>query len=140
MRMQQKTQQLKQITLEALKFKAQNNIGRYMVENMSIEINDVAISIANEFIYELETKILGQQNVQKYHIPFDIPKNWWEHFKQDIMPGWFKEKFPVKLKKVEKEFEFNHMALLPDLNISSEQGRVVMYTQPSVATDTFYRL
>jgi hypothetical protein len=33
-------------------------------------------------------------------VEFEYPRSWWEMFKKQYAPQWFKQKFPVKMKQV----------------------------------------
>jgi hypothetical protein len=48
--------------------------------------------------------------------------------KLEKLLNWFKKKYPVKYKTDQRTFEFDHVALMPDLNHVADGGRVVMYT------------
>jgi len=44
---------------------------------------------------------------------YEIPSTWWEHFKRDVMPEWFQNKFPVKYKTLIKQEEHRHYNVCP---------------------------
>lgn len=50
---------------------------------------------------EMRARILHyvyQEDLGTYTHTLTMPATWWEHFKQDWMPAWFIERYPVKLK------------------------------------------
>ena len=119
------TVRMQETVLEAVKFGCQQRFGSHMVQQMNLEMIQ---QFAGEVVCSFETAILGQHNKKKYTIDFEAPFNWWQHFKLEKLPEWFKKKYPVKYKTHQRTVEFDHVALMPDLNHVADRGRVVMHT------------
>jgi hypothetical protein len=58
---------------------------------------------------ELESKVIQE------HSCLVNPKTWWDHFKQDCMPKWFTDMFPIKYEtQIIPEIKANFKAMYPD--------------------------
>lgn len=119
------TVRMKETILEAVRFGMKHKFGSHMVQQMNM---DMIQQFAGEVVFNFETSILGQHNKKKYAVEFKSPLNWWQHFKLEKLPDWFKKKYPVKYKTDQRTFEFDHVALMPDLTHVADIGRVVMHT------------
>jgi hypothetical protein len=87
-------------------------------------------------VFEISFKVLGQENIQKYNVTYEFPKNWWQHLKMQLFPKWLEQMFPVKYKPIIKTFEFDHRALVPKWDQFPKGQEVVMYstsTSPHVS-------
>lgn len=119
------TVRMKETILEAVRFGSRHLFGSHMAQQMNIEMIQ---QFAGDVVCSFESSILGQHNKQKYTVDFEAPLNWWQHFKLEKLPDWFKKKYPVKYKTHQRTVEFDHVALMPDLNHVADKGRVVMHT------------
>ncbi len=79
---------------------------------------------ARRVIMYFKTKILGQENIQKYEVSIEMPKNWWNHFKKDCLPF-----LNVKTKTIKKVITFNHIALMPKINYKPNEDKIIMYSE-----------
>lgn len=111
--------------LGGIKFIVSKRISKEMVNSM--KIGALENLLANEFVFFLESKILGQRDRQSYEVGFDIPKNWWEHFKQDTLPQWYVNRYPIKTKRVTRTITFTHCKLFPDREVP-KKGRVAFHS------------
>ena len=118
----------KGINLEAIKFRISQNFSKYMIDSMQLNVFEE--HLGNAINIEFQTKIFGQHNKQKYTVKIRIPKNWWQHFKRDILPNWYKKIYPVKWKFKKRVIEFDHIALMPDIKIGNGQDKIIMYSKP----------
>lgn len=116
---------LSEFFVEKVKFIMSKRISKEMISSM--HIGALENLLANEFVFFLESKILGQRDRQSYEVGFDIPKNWWEHFKQDNLPQWYVNRYPVKTKRVTRTITFTHCKLFPDREVPKE-GRVAFHS------------
>ena len=83
------------------------------------EISDMT----NDLLIRLRAYVLGE-NLNTIVVSGQ-PVSWWQHFKQDCMPGWFTNLFPV-VKHADRTFDAS--ASYPDLKFSipRNQSRVVV--------------
>jgi len=127
--MNSKSDQAPQIvtqTFEAIKLQCYQDIGKYMFTSTELKIED---HIRGALI-KLRAYVLGQHNYQKYKVVVAVPKNWWEHLKQDHFPQWYVHRYPVQTKPVSREITFDHMQLFPkcDINFPPILGPVVFHS------------
>ena len=119
--------ELKKQILDEIVFKSQIKFGEYFMKELKVE--EFYDHMMRKLVVSLESKMLGQSNRHVYEVEFESPLNWWQHLKLSL-PTWFTKLYPVKFKKEKKSFEFNHLALMPDVN-----QRVIMYTEAPSSGD-----
>lgn len=84
-------------------------------------------------VYGLKAYVLGESQKP---IEFDaMPTSWWQMFKRDVMPRWFKKMFPVESRRVTIEAK----TFYPDLKISvpNNQSRVCVVFNAHVNPFTY---
>jgi len=116
------------IVLDEIRVRLHKRFGRYSFR--SIDVRVLAGSIVDETVFEVNMKILGQSNIQKYDVLYEFPKNWWEHLKHQYFPDWLLKKFPVKVKIHTRTVEFDHKALVPKWDQFPKGQEVVMFSKP----------
>jgi hypothetical protein len=124
----QKALEIERITFENLKVRLLSRIGPYTLDSLRVGV--ISNILAEGLVAELDMKILGQKNSHEYEVSFQMPKNWWQHLRQTVLPGFWLKKCPVKKKIIKKYFKFDHYSLLPKWERRINQN-VVMYSQPS---------
>lgn len=100
--------------LAQFKFASEILISAAVVDTMKVSaefretINAWAVQI-NAFVWS--------ENLQldNYTIEIVTPASWWQHFKLQVMPVWFKRLFPVKVERVVREIAIEKKALYPKL-------------------------
>lgn len=122
-----KKEKVKEVALNVLRMRLQRRLGKYSFKSVSIDI--LASQLAEDAAFEISVKILGQPNVQEYRVPYQFPKNWWQHLRMTILPTWWLEKHPVKMETVYETVSFNHMALLPKWDMFPKGQEIVMCSQ-----------
>jgi hypothetical protein len=103
-----------ELTLEALKFQAATSFAPYLV-------NSLRFYMAYEpkqhvFKGRVFWSILGQKKKQKIEMAIEVPASPWDHFKDKYFPHWLERRFPVKKKKITKEWVFTASILFPHLD------------------------
>jgi hypothetical protein len=84
-------------------------------------------------IREFTTQILERKLVEdSYPVYFNykLPSSWWQHFKRDKAPEWFRNLYPVKLesKRVKRVVNITRKATYPmaDIVVPKNMGQVVI--------------
>jgi hypothetical protein len=77
--------------------------------------------ILKQTLYRFATEILADKLVDdtyKANYPYKVPKTWWQMFKRDHLPTWFKKKFPVQYehKTGRVKVRFKRYATYPKAN------------------------
>lgn len=125
--MENSLKEKEQIILESIRIGFFNTFSKRILDQMNLEI--AKDFFTKRFTAIFTTQILGQKNLQKYSITIEVPLNWWQHFKKDKLPNWYKRFYPVIYKEVGRTVEFNHVALMPDLKVDPSEDRIIMYTE-----------
>ena len=116
---------IKEIILDRTKKKISTMVGAFTLE--SIDVDVIAENISMGFIAKFEAEVLSQEAIEYYEFEFDIPANWWEQLKNELMPKWFLRIFPVKYRKVTQTKRFKHMAFFPDVKKIFPPGERVVF-------------
>lgn len=122
-----KKEKVKEVALHILRMRLQRRLGKYSFKSVAIDI--LANQLAEDAAFEISLKILGQPNEQTYRVPYDFPKNWWQHLRMTILPAWWLKRFPVKMETVYGFVKINHMALLPKWDMFPKGQEIVMCSQ-----------
>lgn len=121
-----KIEQIKTLTLEKIKFGMNLPLSSEMIQDANIEV--ISDFLSEQIIASFRTRILGQKNNVIYDINIEVPLNWFEAFKQSILPKWWLNKYPVKTRDITEQIEVKASALFPELG-SIENKYQVKYFQ-----------
>lgn len=115
---------IKENLLKSIKisFEEKFKIGDYAIDNSNLEIMNQHSIFGNYLIYYFSTEILGQPNIQKYKVSFEVPKNLWAYICKTF-------DLPYKTIKIDKYITFNHTALMPQINYKKDENKIVMWSQ-----------
>lgn len=109
-----------------------------LVDSIDNHVDHRYEPMIGRYVFNAFTEIFGQEIHQKYEVGIRVPKNWWEHFKRDVLPGWYKKKYRVKEKTLFRTIEIDHKALLKEIP-EFLRGPTVMYT-PKINQIDVYRI
>ena len=104
--------------------------GAATVEKTQVEFQYLLDQFCDEVRVKMETEIFGLDQPTSYPVGTLVPKNWWEHLKDDHFPEWWKKRWPVQHKEVWRDVTFNHWALLPGFDKVPPGYEIQMYTVP----------
>jgi hypothetical protein len=103
-------------------FSQRLDIGTFALNSAKMEIIDVS-SIFEENVYlDFCMDILGQDNIQKYKVSIQVPKNLWAYIRKSL-------NLSYKTIPINRYITFNHMALMPQINYKPEENKIVMYSE-----------
>jgi hypothetical protein len=83
-------------------------------DRVVVEIRDVLTRLAKQVIL---CEDLPAEPLEKFTATahWSVPSSWWQMFKRDVMPAWFKEKWPVEEREQSKQVEVKMYAVYPRL-------------------------
>jgi len=116
--------------LKKIKIAMSKRFGKTALHYLKVQVDDYANNLAEEVTLRFETGLFGQKMPETYPIELLIPKNWWEHLKDDNFPTWWKRKWPVQYKTVYSDVTFDHWGLLPKFDKIPPGEEIVMHTIP----------
>lgn len=98
---------IQRIALEQIQLAARHAFGGHALHHMRLE--EIPRYIADGICHQLSTWVMAEDLSPKprrlnFFRPMDFkfllktstPSSWWQHFKRDHMPEWFKKRWPVK--------------------------------------------
>ena len=97
------------------------NVEQYMDD----QLRAMVISIRG---YVLAEEVDNRTTTVKFQL--DIPANWWEHFKRDVLQRLFKGKLKLRFQRIVrvKSVTFRKLATYPKANIAiPELGTTIVY-------------
>lgn len=125
------------ITLERLKKYVATHIGSSLAD--SIEVRKRVEAGLEGMVYELRASVLASKIADdKYtaYFYYKVPATWFQHWKKDHAPRWFKKRYPVKyeVKKAKKTVHFKRYETYPQANLAIPQGQrtvdILGYNRP----------
>jgi hypothetical protein len=116
--------------LKKIKVAMSKRFGKTALHYLKVQVDDYAGDLADEVTLRFETELFGQQMLQTYPIELLVPKNWWQHLKDDHFPEGWKRRWPVQYKSVFSDVTFDHRALLPKFDRIPPGEEIVMFTAP----------
>lgn len=79
----------------------------------------------------LTSFVLTEQLVNEIQeVKLSVPSSWWQHFKRDHMPTWFKYRWPIKLTTMSCQVQFRAKGTYPEANIAlppDKFGRRILF-------------
>lgn len=95
------------IVLEQIQFAARNHLDGHALHHL--QIDEIPMYMADAICHQLSIWMMAEDLSPKprrlnFFRPMDFkfllktstPSSWWQHFKRDCMPEWFKKRWPVK--------------------------------------------
>jgi len=82
--------------------------------NLQTRVN-VLKTFEDRIIFDIRAYLYGQQKVIKF------PVNWWQCFKEEMMPKWFNRIFPIKY------YHYNFVAVFPNLAVKLDEPVSFIY-------------
>lgn len=120
-------QKIQETVLEKVKFQMQSQVGFQVLD--TVNAAHIIDNLSQRVLYNFTMNVFGQSQTHVYTTSIQTPLNWWEHFKLEVLPEWYKRKFPVQYKYNKKDIEFDCKALFPDLDMKIPDQKVVFYSQ-----------
>jgi hypothetical protein len=112
------------IRLEKILFESRQTVD----VGLSGMLFEVLPHAAHGLLISLRGYIWGQriQN-ETVTLSVDVPATWWQHLKQTLyawrrFPDWARRRWPVALRKVDKSYTFETVALLPGFKYEVPRG------------------
>ena len=114
------------INLEVIKYLISQDFGLFFFSSTDFKIEHALQSL----VIQMRSHILGQHHYQEYTVMQPIPANWWETFKEEKMPDWYKKRYPVKRRFARHTITFDHKLLFPgiDKKFPPEFGTIVFHS------------
>lgn len=53
--------------------------------------------------------------LQQYTFTYEVPRTWWDHFKAEVMPPWFTDRYPVRYREVRSGRTLQHSCVFPKI-------------------------
>lgn len=128
------------VILERLRVKnakTAERLGSYSREQMKLDARSPSMTGIDQMVYELTTEVLASKKVtdrRTFH--FKQPATWWQHWKQDCAPQWFRKRWPVRYSTEKIVVDFTSYDTYPRADITLPPGefsypvhRDVMWSQ-----------
>jgi hypothetical protein len=106
------------ISLEPMVICSSKRISETEIEVMPTA--SIRKNILNDILIDLRLDLLKEfiePDVKNINIELEIPKTWFQHFKEDYFPKWLLEKFPVKYKGKTFCYKVSVDNIYPNLNL-----------------------
>lgn len=82
-------------------------------------------SAINALVFQLRAEVMAEKLEERTQmVTFEVPKSWWQHFKQEHFPKWLLKKFPVKLESYTRFMTFEHYATYPELPLVFSKDKI----------------
>lgn len=121
----------KQYIFDQMKIGSTFKLGRSVLESMTIERQEDLIE--QNIIISLQAYVLTQKLIEdSYPVSFthswESPASWWQMFKEEVMPKWFTDRFPVQTVPTEitqsKNVKITRKATYPMANFNIKPGEL----------------
>ena len=126
------------ITLEKLEIDKRCMVGMNVLRE-SLELQSYLDYEFNHMVYDLRAYVLAEEvdnRTKLVRFQTDVPANWWEHFKRDVLQRLFRGRLHIKFTYISrtKTVRFRKLATYPKANIAlPELGDTIRYrTQLSI--------
>lgn len=117
----------KSILLEKLRMTASEMVPGHTLATTKLDV--IEDNVIDALVFRLEAEVMTEKLEDRTQTTtFEVPKSWWQHFKQEWFPGWLLKRFPVKFESYFKTVIFKHYATYPQLPLvfrPDEVGRIV---------------
>jgi hypothetical protein len=130
-------------TMELLEVRLSKTVGRTLLQ--SIELSSQSAPWVDGMLYELSAKVLADQIAKDYYereVAFRFPATPWQFFKQQHLPEWFQNRWPVKMQtRIKKvRVEFTRYATYPMANVAipKDQKNLYFYEQTLGGMEKIY--
>ncbi len=105
-----------QVFLSALQLGLQEMLTPALLSG--IRVNASIDDVTGYITYQLRALLWGEKvKWNEVRRQVHCPENWWQHFKLECLPEWFKRKWPVRYAVAELVVERDAWKLYPDLNV-----------------------
>jgi hypothetical protein len=92
---------------------------------------DVERAMLDELVYRLSAFVLADKFVDDvYTVTVNVPASWWQHFKRDCLPQWWRNRWPVKEEQIRRRVEFMRYNTYPNASFALPEerfGKPVVY-------------
>ena len=116
---------MSQVILEKVRMGLMTQVGHNVLDSMNVE--EITEFVSRNLITRIELDLLSDKIVDDkytFELTFKYPATWWQYFKQDKMPKWFLDKYPVKYQTEvkHKTVKFSRYATYPKANINIQKN------------------
>jgi hypothetical protein len=116
-------EKLQRITLEKIRIGMTQHYAKVLLLEPQISLNEHAQHIADRFMFQLEGYLWGKNDkredkrTETKTADVSWPSTWWEHWKEQHAPDWFKKRWPVKYSGVKYDTEIIHHTTIHETRI-----------------------
>ncbi len=103
----------KEFILEKIRFAAFNDMAGVRLDQL--DIDPYVQFMCSVVRHVIGGQILGQQKEEQRKVVLEVPKDWWQHFKEQYFPLWAKRRWPVKHEQYEQYVDFDLKLLFPNV-------------------------
>lgn len=104
-------------------------------ETSKVELQDRVEFLGSTMIVhwkQLANKLVGDE----YTCTFYAPATWWQMFKQEAAPAWFRRWYPIRVKPHRRTVKFTRYATYPQANMAiPQQDKFRIILGPEVIED-----
>lgn len=117
------------VLLERVKYMMGQSVNRRVWEDVKVATS--VDWLAGDLLLRFEKIMLAEEVLSsEVDVPVPVPKTWWQHLKRDHFPGWYLDRWPVRLTDRWIHIDLAALAVFPEANIK---------TPPSMRGDRFYQ-
>ena len=112
--------------LERRKVEAQEFLSGHSLMNLTVE--QKFDRVLGGLLMKIKTEILAETEPKELYVAvFKMHKSWWQWFKDENLPKWFKKIYPIKYISVKKYLTIYREAWYPKLNkVFPESGTPII--------------
>ncbi len=117
--------------LERRKYALHQYFSREVLETLDVEVAEGAIGYClDQMLIRLRIDLYGEKiAVAEQTHEIEIPLTWWEMFKRDRMPEWFRRRYPVRYKTAIVKFTGEQWRLYPNADLPLSGDRYGAYVR-----------
>ena len=97
-----KAEDFKRLLLKSERFAMKIHYSKQILNTLNIFTDEYSEAYVDQVILFLQMNLLTDKIIQKTEVK--VPKNWFQHFKQQYLPKALIRIFPIKVKCIEVEF------------------------------------
>lgn len=79
------------LQLEKLRFTIKQELSELSLQDLSVDAWQS--DLKDYMVFEVKGSIMAEKLLDD---TVRYPRNWWQHFKEEVMPKWFTDRYPVE--------------------------------------------
>ena len=119
-----------EVGLGRMRFTAQEIFDGHTLHSLRFDFTPD--EILNRLVYKLSTEVLVEK-VQEVEKEIKYPASWWQAFKLEVLPKWFRRRFPIRWKVTKVKLE--RCAGYPQMKCvlpPEKLGKISFYVKESI--------